>query len=107
MRGVAIANQPRHIADRDRLLGEQLARGGQAPRDEVLVEGLFSEERIRALQLARGARERAGDRLEREIPTVVARNEHPRKEVEATALAQRGGTHISYSDSPAPAGRRG
>ena len=60
MRRLAVADQTRDIAHRDRpLLDQQLGRGGHPPREQVLLEGDLAELRIGALQLPRRARQRA------------------------------------------------
>jgi hypothetical protein len=52
VRRLAIADQTRDIADRNRpLLDQQLSGGGHPPREQILVEGHLSELRICALQL--------------------------------------------------------
>jgi hypothetical protein len=44
---LAIADQPRHVAHRDRrLLYQQLRGGSHAPRQQVLTEGRLPELRI-------------------------------------------------------------
>jgi hypothetical protein len=77
VRRVAVADEPRDVAHRDRrLLGEQLRRGRHSPRVQVLVKAQVSELRIRALDLARRARHRARDLRERQPAAVVTRDDH-------------------------------
>jgi len=67
VRRLAIADQPRHVAHRDRrLLGEQLRRHRHAPRQQVLAEARLAELPVCALQLARRARHGARHRVQRE-----------------------------------------
>jgi hypothetical protein len=76
VRCLAVADEPRDVAHRDRrLLREQLRRGRHPPRVQVLVEAQFAELRVRALDLARRTRHRARDLRERQPPAVVARDD--------------------------------
>jgi hypothetical protein len=76
VRRVAIADQPRDVAHRDRrLLGEQLRRGRHAPRVQILMEAQLAELRVRALDLARRARHGAGDMRERQPLPVMTRDD--------------------------------
>ena len=77
VRRVPIADEPRDIAHRDRrLLGEQLRRSRHASRVKVLVKAQLAELRVRALDLARRARHRAGDLCKRQPPAVMARDDN-------------------------------
>ena len=67
VRRLAVADQARDIAHRDRpLLDQQLGRGGHPPREQILLEGHLAELRIGALQLPRRARHGRGHGLERQ-----------------------------------------
>jgi hypothetical protein len=90
VRRLAIADQPRHVAHRDRrLLGKELRRDRHAPRHQVLVEARLAELRIRALQLARRARHGARHRVQCEWLAVVARHDDPRQQVQPASARQR------------------
>jgi hypothetical protein len=90
VRRLAVADQPRHVAHRDRrLLGQQLSRDRHAPRHQILVETRLAELRICALQLARRARHGAGHRVERQGPAIVPRHDHPRQQVQPASARQR------------------
>jgi hypothetical protein len=90
VRRLAVANEPRHVAHRDRrLLGEQLRRDRHAPRDQVLVEARLAELRIRALELARRTRHGARHRAQRERLAVVALDHDPRQQVQPASARQR------------------
>jgi hypothetical protein len=76
VRRVAVADESRDIAHRDRrLLGEQLCRSRHAPRVQVLMEAQLAELRVRALDLARRARHRTRDLRERKPLPVMARDD--------------------------------
>ncbi|HEY2571204.1 MAG TPA: hypothetical protein VGI27_07015 [Solirubrobacteraceae bacterium] len=90
VRRLAVADEPRHVAHRDRrLLGQEPRRDRHASRLQVLVEARLAELRIRALQLARRARHGARNSAERERLAVVARNDHPRQQVQPASARQR------------------
>jgi hypothetical protein len=106
VRCVAVADQPRDVAHGERrLLAEQLRRGVHAPREQILVKARLAELRIRALQLARRAGQRAGDARERQPAPVVARDEDAREQVQASAGLERLRLHTPHSDRRAAAGR--
>ena len=90
---MAVAHQPRHVRDRDRLPRQQLRGGHHAARAEVLLEGLVTELRVGALQLARRAGQGARQRLERQRAAVVARDQHPRQQIQPASLAEGAGAH--------------
>jgi hypothetical protein len=95
VRRLAIADEPRDVADGDRrLLGEQLRRRAHPPCEQVLVEAQLAELRIRALNLPRRARDRAGDLGERQLAPVVARDDEPREQVDTPSGDERLGMHI-------------
>jgi phenylpropionate dioxygenase-like ring-hydroxylating dioxygenase large terminal subunit len=78
VRRLAVAHKTRHVGHRDRrLLDEQCRRGAHAPLEQVLVKALAAELGIRALHLARRARQRSGHRRQRQMAAVVARHHHP------------------------------
>ena len=57
---LAIADQARHVGDRDRaLLGQQLGRGRQPSRAQILGKGQLAKLLIRALHLPGGELESA------------------------------------------------
>jgi hypothetical protein len=86
----AVADQPRHVAHRDRrLLGQELRRDRHAPRQQVLVEARLAELGISALQLARRARHRPRHDVQRERPAVVALDHDPRQQVQPASARQR------------------
>ena len=88
--GVAVAHPAHDIADGKITLGEQLRRGGHTPRDEFFVETALAELCIRSLQLTRRAAQRARHRGDRKVGmAVLARDDHPRKQVQPAALAKR------------------
>jgi hypothetical protein len=90
VRRLAIADQPRHVAHRDRrLLGQQLRRDRHAPRQQVLAEARLAELPVCALQLSRRARHGARHRVQRERPAVVALDHDPRQQVQPASARQR------------------
>jgi hypothetical protein len=90
VRRLAVADQPRHVAHRDRrLLSEQLRGDRHAPRQQVLAKARLAELPISALQLARRARHRARHRVQRQRLAVVARHDHPRQQVQPASARQR------------------
>jgi hypothetical protein len=90
VRRPAVADQPRHVAHRDRrLLGQELRRDRHAPRQQVLAEARLAELPVRALQLARRARHGARHHAQRERPAVVARHDHPRQQIQPASARQR------------------
>jgi hypothetical protein len=105
VRRVAVADEPRDVAHRDRrLLGEQLRRGRHAPRVQVLVEAQLAELRVRALDLPRRARHRTGDLCERQPPAVVARDDDAREQVQPSPRFECVALHATLSDARRPAG---
>ncbi len=90
VRRLAVADEPRDGADRDRrLLGEQLRRRAHPPLEQVLVKAQLAELRIDALNLPRRARHSAGDVGERQLATVVARDDEPREQVDTSSGGER------------------
>jgi hypothetical protein len=95
VRRLAVADEPRDVADGNRrLLGEQLRRRAHPPREQVLVEAQLAELRIRALNLPRRARDGAGDLGERQLAPVVARDDEPREQIDTSSGGERLGLHI-------------
>jgi hypothetical protein len=89
VRRLAVANQARHVAHRDRgLIREQLRRDRHAPREQVLLEARVAELRVGALQLPWRARHRARDHRQRQRPAVMARDDHARQQVEPASVCQ-------------------
>jgi hypothetical protein len=73
---LAIADDLRDRRDRDRrLLDQQLRRRRQPPGAQILVKARVAELGIRALHLARRARNGRGDLRERQPAAVVARDD--------------------------------
>ncbi|HTA35850.1 MAG TPA: hypothetical protein VK761_03955 [Solirubrobacteraceae bacterium] len=96
VRRLAVADEPRDVADRyRRLLGEQLRRGRQPSSAQILVEAQLAELRVGALDLSRRARHRAGDLGERQLASVVARDDDAREQVHAPAGRCCLGLHIA------------
>jgi hypothetical protein len=107
VRRLAVAHQPRHVAHGDRrLLGQQLRGHPHAPRLQVLLETRLAELRVGALQLARRARHGASHTAERQRLAVVARDDHPREQVEPATAGQRVRAHTPCSDCASPRGTR-
>jgi hypothetical protein len=105
VRRLAIADQPRDVANGDRrLLGEQLRGGRHASREQFLVKAHVAELRIRALHLTRRAGHRAGDGGKRQPAGVVARDDHAREQIQPPSACERLLFHPPHSDG---AGRRG
>jgi hypothetical protein len=98
VRTLAVADEPRDVVHQERLPREQLHRGSHPPRREILLEGAGAELRVRPLELARRARQRARQVLERQRAAVVARDEHAREQVQPAALADGAGAHVPFSD---------
>jgi len=85
----AVADQPRHVAHRDRrLLGQELCRDRHAPRQQVLAEARLAALGVRPLQLARRARHRPGHDAQRQRPAVVALDHDPRQQVQPASARQ-------------------
>jgi hypothetical protein len=96
VRRLAVADELRDIADRDRrLLGEQLRRGGHPPCEQVLVEAELAELRVRSLNLPRRARHGACHLGERQLAPVVARDYDAREQIDASAGGCCLGEHIA------------
>jgi hypothetical protein len=90
VRRLAVADEPRHVAHRDRrLLGQQPRRDRHAPRHQVLVEARLAELRVCPLQLARRARHGSRHRVQRERLAVVPRHDHPCQQVQPASARQR------------------
>jgi hypothetical protein len=107
VRRLAIADEPCNVAHGDRrLLGQQARRGGHAPRPQVLLKADLAELRIGPLHLTRRARHRRGDGGERQPPTIVARHDHAREQVQPAAAGDRLRVHTTGSDRTARTGRR-
>jgi hypothetical protein len=104
MRAVAVADESRHVAHRQRLPREQLDRGRHPPRHEILAKREVPELRVRALELARRARERSRDGLHGERAAIVARDEHPREQIDPATFAEGAGAHIPYTDARGASG---
>jgi hypothetical protein len=106
VRRLAVADELRDVVHGDRrLLGQQLRRGGHAPREQILVKAHLAELRVRALHLTRRARHRRGDRSKRQAAAVVARHDDAREQVHALSAGERLRLHTSYSDPGPVAGR--
>jgi len=102
VRGLAVADEPRHLAHRDRrLLGQQLRGDRHPPPQQVLLKARVTELGIGALQLARRARHGARHAAQRQPLAVVTGDDHPRQQVQPASVCQRVGAHALCSD-PAP-----
>jgi hypothetical protein len=107
MRSLAKPHEPRHVAHGDRgLLDQQLGGDFQAAGQQVLAKSHLAELGVDAGELARRGGERPRDPVERQRPPVVARDHNTGLQVQATALIDRGGTHIPYSDRRGPTGQQ-
>jgi len=62
------------------------------------MKGHLTELRVGALQLTGRARQGPSHYREREPPTVVARDDHPREQVQPATLREGVRTHITPSD---------
>ncbi len=100
VRSLAVAHEARHVLHRDRaLLDQQLRPHLHATSQQILAEGHLPELRIRALELARRARERTRDHRQGELEAVVTRDHHPREQVQPPSARHRLGAHTCHSDS--------
>jgi hypothetical protein len=107
MRPLPVADQARDRRDGDRALREQqLCSRRHPPVDQILAEAEATELRVRALDLARGARQRCGDDGQRELAAVVAGDEDPREQVKAAARCERLRAHPPRSDERSATGRQ-
>jgi hypothetical protein len=106
VRRLAVADEPRHVGDRNRrLLGEQLCSSRHSPREKILVKAHLAELRVGALDLPRRARHRAGDLRERELAPIVARDDYAREQIDTSARRCCLRFHIAHSDVERRAGR--
>ena len=88
VRRLAVADQAGDVAHRDRpLLDQQLGRRRHPPGEQILLEGDLPELRIRALQLTGRAGQSAGHHGKRQLPAIVARDNHAREQVQPAARA--------------------
>jgi hypothetical protein len=102
---LAIADEARDIAYRNRrLLGQELRCDRQPTREQVLLKGRI-ELRIRPLDLSLRARHGASHLRERQALAVVARDDDTREQVEASAGLERALLHVALSDALRPPGR--
>jgi hypothetical protein len=105
VRRLAVADDTRDVAHRDRRLLDQQLRGGpHAAHQQVLAKRGLPELGIGARQLPRRAGERPRDALERERAAVVARDRYARKQIQATAFLERRLAHALLSDERAHPG---
>jgi len=102
---LAVADQARHGGHRDRALRQQqLRRRRHPPPRQVLAEADIAELRVRALELARRARQGVRHGRERQIAAVVARDDHAREHVQTATGGERVCAHSHHSDRDAPCG---
>jgi hypothetical protein len=87
------------------LFEQQIRRRAHPPREQILTEGHLPELLISPLQLARGARQRTRHQRQRELLAVMARDEHPRQQVQPVTSRCGVVAHISLSDLLAGTGR--
>jgi hypothetical protein len=95
---LTVADQPCHIAHRDRGLGQQLGGGDHPSGEKVLAERAAAELLVGALYLAGGAGERLGDDRERQVLAVATFDQQAREQIQPTTLRERTGTRL---DRPA------
>jgi hypothetical protein len=106
IRCLAVADEARDIAHRDRrLLGQELRCNRQPPREQVLLKCRVVL-RIRPLDLSLRARHGAGHLRERQTLAVVARDDDAREQVEPSAGLERALLHVPVSDVLRPPGQR-
>lgn len=80
---LSIANQTAHVGHRDRgLIDQEIRRHAHPPREQILAEGPLAELRIGALELAGRAGQRPGHQLQGQLLAIVARDDHPRQQVQ-------------------------
>jgi hypothetical protein len=107
VRRLAIADEPRDIAYWDRrLLDQELCGCRHPPRVQVLVKAQLAELRIRALDLARRARDGPGYVRERQPSPVVPRDDDAREQVQPPAGFERVALHATLSDGRRPIGTK-
>jgi hypothetical protein len=105
--GVAVANLTGDLANRNRLLGEELRGDGHAPRHEVAMESALPELGIGALQLARGGAQRPRHRRNGQLPSIVVDDDDPRKQIKTTSFTECVDTHTPLADDlPLPGQQR-
>jgi hypothetical protein len=89
VRRLAIADQPGHIAHRDRrLLYQQLPGGSHSPRQQVLTKGCLSKLSVSARHLPWRAGKRARHALQRQRVAIVTSDRRARQQIQATALVE-------------------
>jgi hypothetical protein len=105
--GVTVAHLTRDLVDRNRLLGQELRGDSHTPRHEVAMESSLPELGIGALQLARGGAQCPRHRRNGQLPSVVADDDDPRKQIETTSFTECVDTHTPLADDlPAPGQQR-
>lgn len=83
MSALAVAHQTADVGHRDRgLIDQEIGRHAHPPREQILAEGPLAELRIGALELAGRARKRPGHQLQGQLLAIVARDDHPRQQVQ-------------------------
>jgi hypothetical protein len=100
VRRLTVADQARDIRDRDRglLIQERRCRR-EALCAQILLKRPRAELRIRPLDLARRAAERAREDRERQAAAVVPRDELAREHVQPAPALGRTRTHAPFSDA--------
>ncbi len=82
MRGLAKANQSRHVTHRDRwLLDQQLGGHVQPTLAQLLMEAGLAELGEGTCELTRRAGQRARDRIERERASIMTGDDHARLQI--------------------------